>query len=59
VEAGQGRIADRTHEPLGWFDAAIILWRKFLPWELRALAEGRPPKWWTTAPVDAVPTLGF
>jgi len=59
VQAGQGRIADRMHERLGRSDAAIILWRKILARELRALAEGRPVKKWTPAPAEVVPTLGF
>jgi 5,5'-dehydrodivanillate O-demethylase oxygenase subunit len=59
VQVGQGRIADRHHERLGRSDAAIILWRKILSRELRALAEGRPLKRWTKAPAEIVPTFGF
>jgi 5,5'-dehydrodivanillate O-demethylase oxygenase subunit len=59
VQAGQGAIADRTNEPLGRSDAAIILWRRMLERELRADDEGRPPKRWTPAPAAVVPTLGF
>ena len=59
VQAGQGRIADRENERLGRSDTAIILWRKILAREFRALAEGRPGKKWRVAPVDVVPTLGF
>jgi 5,5'-dehydrodivanillate O-demethylase oxygenase subunit len=59
VQAGQGRIADRMHERLVRSDAAIILWRKILARELRALAEGRPAKNWTPAPAEVLPTLGF
>ena len=59
VQAGQGRIEDREHERLGRSDAGIILWRKILERELRAIAEGRPPKRWKTPPADVVPTLGF
>ena len=59
VQAGQGRIADRSNERLGRSDAAIILWRKILQREFRALAEGRPGKAWTPAPPEVVPTLGF
>jgi 5,5'-dehydrodivanillate O-demethylase len=59
VQAGQGIFADRTHERLGKSDTAIILWRKILARELRAIADGRPMKKWTTAPADVVPTLGF
>jgi hypothetical protein len=59
VQAGQGRIEDREAERLGRSDAGIILWRKILTRELRAIAEGRPSKRWTTPPADVVPTLGF
>ncbi len=59
VQAGQGRIADRSAERLGRSDAAIILWRKILARELGALASGRPGKPWRVAPADVVPTLGF
>jgi 5,5'-dehydrodivanillate O-demethylase len=59
VQAGQGRIENRDDERLGRSDAGIILWRKILARELTAIAEGRPPKRWTTPPADVVPTLGF
>jgi len=59
VQAGQGVFADRENERLGRSDAAIILWRKILARELRALAEGRPVKQWQVAPADMLPTLGF
>ena len=59
VQAGQGRIEDRTNERLGRSDAAIILWRKILLRELRAIAEGRPMTKWKPPPEDVVPTLGF
>ena len=59
VQAGQGRIADRSNERLGRSDTAIIVWRKILARELRALAEGKPGKSWRVAPADVVPTLGF
>ena len=59
VQAGQGRIADRSNERLGRSDTAIILWRKMLQREFRALAEGRPGKHWTPALAEVVPTLGF
>jgi hypothetical protein len=59
VQAGQGRIEDRDNERLGRSDAGIILWRKILARELRAIADGRPPKRWKTPPPDVVPTLGF
>jgi 5,5'-dehydrodivanillate O-demethylase oxygenase subunit len=59
VQAGQGRIEDRERERLGRSDAGLILWRKILARELRAIAEGRPRKRWKTPPPDVVPTLGF
>jgi 5,5'-dehydrodivanillate O-demethylase len=59
VQAGQGVFADRKHERLGKSDTAIIVWRRILARELRAIAEGRPMKKWTVAPADVVPTLGF
>ena len=59
VQAGQGRIEDRDNERLGRSDAGIILWRKILARELRAIAEGRKRKRWTTPPPEVVPTLGF
>jgi len=59
VQAGQGRIQDRSTEHLGRSDTAIIVWRKMMMRELRAIAEGRPPKRWKTAPADVLPTLGF
>jgi 5,5'-dehydrodivanillate O-demethylase len=59
TQAGQGRFTDREHEHLGRSDTGIILWRKILHRELRALAEGRAPKAWTVAPAEVVPTLGF
>lgn len=58
VQAGQGRIADRDHERLGRSDAGIVLWRKLLTRELRAIAEGRPSKKWKTPPADVLPVLG-
>lgn len=59
VQAGQGRIADRSNERLGRSDMAIILWRRVQQREFRALAEGRAGKAWTPAPPQIVPTLGF
>jgi hypothetical protein len=59
VQAGQGRIADREHERLGRSDTAIIVWRKILARELRAIAEDRPTKKWRVAPTEVIPTLGF
>jgi nitrite reductase/ring-hydroxylating ferredoxin subunit len=59
VQAGQGRIEDRTHEFLGRSDAAIILWRRILTRELRLIAEGRQPKRWNVPPADVVPIVGI
>jgi len=59
VQAGQGRIADRSNERLGRSDTAIILWRRMLERELRAADAGAPVKQWTPAPAEALPTLGF
>ena len=59
VQAGQGRIADRSNERLGKSDTAIILWRKIMEREFRAIEDGRPLKAWTPAPAEVVPTLGF
>ena len=59
VQAGQGVIADRSNERLGRSDLAVILWRKILERELRAMEEGRPLRRWQAAPADVVPTLGF
>ncbi len=59
VQAGQGLIVDRSQEHLGRSDTAIIVWRKMMARELRAIAEGRPTKRWTPAPASVVPTLGF
>lgn len=58
VQAGQGRIEDRKSERLGRSDAAIILMRRILERELRAIAEGRPGKKWKTAPADVLPVIG-
>jgi 5,5'-dehydrodivanillate O-demethylase len=59
MQAGQGPIADRDNEWLGRSDRAIILWRRILERELRAMSEGRPVKEWMPAPPDVVLTLGF
>ena len=58
VWAGQGRIADRSNERLGRSDTAIIVWRKILARELRAIAEGRPAKRWSSPPADVLPIIG-
>ncbi len=49
TQVGQGRIADRGHEHLGRNDQKIILRRKILEREIRALAEHRPLKQWTSS----------
>jgi 5,5'-dehydrodivanillate O-demethylase len=59
VQAGQGKIADRENEYLGKSDTAIILWRRILERELRAMQTGRKVKTWTPAPAEVLPTLGF
>lgn len=59
VQAGQGRNSDRGKERLGRSDAGIILWRKLLTRELRAIADGRPGKQWQVAPADVLPVLGL
>src|SRR5579884_335648 len=59
VQAGQGRIAGRSDERLGRSDTAIILWRKILEREFRAIEGGGEAKSWTPAPAEVVPTLGF
>jgi hypothetical protein len=51
-------MADRASEHLGRSDAGIILWRKILERELRAIAEGRAGKKWRTPPADVLPVLG-
>jgi 5,5'-dehydrodivanillate O-demethylase len=59
VQAGQGRIADRENERLGRSDNGIILWRKILMRELRAIAEGRAPKAWKPPSADVIPEIGI
>ncbi len=59
TQAGQGRIVPRESERLGRSDMALILWRKILARELRAIANGGARKTWRVAPADIVPTLGF
>ena len=59
VQVGQGRVADRATERLGKSDTAIILWRKIMEREFRAIEEGRPVKRWAPAPAAVLPTLGF
>ncbi|MPZ14891.1 MAG: hypothetical protein GEU73_10805 [Chloroflexi bacterium] len=43
-QIGQGAIARRENDHLGRSDTLVILLRKLWERELRALAEGRPPK---------------
>jgi 5,5'-dehydrodivanillate O-demethylase len=59
VQAGQGRIADRSNERLGRSDNGIIAWRKILARELRAFAEGGAPKKWKAPPADLLPEIGI
>jgi 5,5'-dehydrodivanillate O-demethylase len=59
VQAGQGRIQDRSQERLGRSDNGIIAWRKILSRELRGFAEGRPTKKWKPPPVDVLPEIGI
>jgi hypothetical protein len=54
TQAGQGVIMrDRRTQRLGRSDASVILHRKLLSRDLRALQEGRPPKTWTYDPERA------
>jgi 5,5'-dehydrodivanillate O-demethylase len=41
---GQGRLADRSHEHLGESDRGVILLRKMLSEDLRALKQGEDPR---------------
>ena len=59
VQAGQGRIVDRSAERLGRSDNGIIAWRKILTRELKLIARGGAAKAWTTPPKEVEPTLGF
>ena len=59
VQAGQGRLADRSREHLGRSDVPLVVWRRILSRELRAIADGREPKRWAPPPADVQPTLGF
>jgi 5,5'-dehydrodivanillate O-demethylase len=45
---GQGVVADRAQERLGATDQWVILKRSLWQRELKALAEGRPLKVWTS-----------
>ena len=44
---GQGVIANRREERLGYSDRSLILYRKLWLREMRALAEGQPLKQWS------------
>jgi 5,5'-dehydrodivanillate O-demethylase len=59
VQAGQGRIQDRSREHLGRSDAGIIAWRRILARELSSIAAGRSGKAWRRPPPDALPELGI
>jgi 5,5'-dehydrodivanillate O-demethylase len=59
VQAGQGRIADRENEFLGRSDNGIIMWRRILARELRAIANGQEKKTWERPTEDVVPILGL
>lgn len=47
VQVGQGKV-DRSYDRLGRIDVGVFLLRKIWERELRALADGRPLKQWTT-----------
>jgi phenylpropionate dioxygenase-like ring-hydroxylating dioxygenase large terminal subunit len=55
---GPGEAPPFPHFPHRATDG-IIQWRRILLRELRAIADGQPPKTWKTPPADVVPTLGF
>ena len=57
-KAGQGKVTEREHEHLGRSDRGIIVWRRILQRELRAIAEGRQAKKWRRAPADVIPRVG-
>jgi 5,5'-dehydrodivanillate O-demethylase oxygenase subunit len=59
VQAGQGRIADRSAETLGRSDAGIAIWRRILERELRIIADGGTPKKWQRPPEDVIPIVGI
>ncbi|HLY66490.1 MAG TPA: Rieske 2Fe-2S domain-containing protein [Chloroflexota bacterium] len=52
TQVGQGPIAPREHDHLGKNDHGVILLRKLWERELRALAEGKPLKDWTSKDGD-------
>jgi 5,5'-dehydrodivanillate O-demethylase len=59
VQAGQGRIQDRSTETLGRSDAGLALWRRILERELQIIADGGTPKKWQRTPDDVVPIVGI
>lgn len=51
AQGGQGAIVDRRAEHLGRTDAGIVMLRRIFAREMHAVAEGRPTKQWTMAPL--------
>jgi 5,5'-dehydrodivanillate O-demethylase len=51
AQGGQGAIVDRRAEHLGRTDAGIVMLRRIFAREMHAVAEGRPNKQWTMAPL--------
>jgi 5,5'-dehydrodivanillate O-demethylase len=47
AQAGQGVIANRQNEQLGRTDVGVMLLRRLMARELKAVAEGQPTKAWT------------
>jgi hypothetical protein len=58
VQAGQGKITDRSAETLGRSDAGIAVWRRILEREIQTIAGGGQPKRWERLPEDVVPVIG-
>jgi 5,5'-dehydrodivanillate O-demethylase len=46
AQRGQGIVADRVRERLGYSDRVILLWRNLCRREMRKLANGEPLKQW-------------
>ena len=46
AQGGQGTIANRGEEMLARSDVRILAMRKIWSREMRAIAEGKPPKKW-------------
>jgi 5,5'-dehydrodivanillate O-demethylase len=46
AQKGQGSIADRENEQLGWSDAGIMFLRKLFFREMEAISNGKPTKQW-------------